>query len=369
MKNSKKFIGLVFGLCFGIVLFVGGVNYIIDPYGFNNKVVINKINSKKLSNTNFTTIFKSNILSKDKFDTILLGTSRIGVMNPEVVDKYLGAKSFNLEYPGSVTDIHKKLFLYAVNKNKIKNLIYGIDFMSFNKNRTHSDFKEFYENEEDIVSFNQINMNKMIFNLDIFIKSYTLVVKNLLGLQKTEVVYRKNGMRDYINHIEYLQNGTFNLDDEINKSIDSYFKVGGVYKNYHFSEKYLNDFKFIVNYCRENNINLFVYIPPMYSKHFDKLADAGLFDEFENFKKQIVEITDFIDFTGHNTISNNKNNYWDSSHLRVELSEVIFARIFNDKSINVPEDFGVLVTKENIDSHLQTLRKQIREYNRSEKEH
>lgn len=81
MKNSKKFIGLVFGLCFGIVLFVGGVNYIIDPYGFNNKVVINKINSKKLSNTNFTTIFKSNILSKDKFDTILLGTSRIGVMN------------------------------------------------------------------------------------------------------------------------------------------------------------------------------------------------------------------------------------------------------------------------------------------------
>ena len=38
------------------------------------------------------------------------------------------------------------------------------------------------------------------------------------------------------------------------------------------------------------------------------------------------------------------------------------AKIFNDKSVEVPKDFGVLVTKDNIDKHLENLRKQIKEY-------
>ena len=38
------------------------------------------------------------------------------------------------------------------------------------------------------------------------------------------------------------------------------------------------------------------------------------------------------------------------------------AKIFNDKSVEVSEDFGVLVTKDNIDEHLENLRKQIKEY-------
>jgi hypothetical protein len=32
------------------------------------------------------------------------------------------------------------------------------------------------------------------------------------------------------------------------------------------------------------------------------------------------------------------------------------ARIFNDKTLTVPEDFGVWVTQENIDSHLESLK-------------
>ncbi len=38
------------------------------------------------------------------------------------------------------------------------------------------------------------------------------------------------------------------------------------------------------------------------------------------------------------------------------------AKIFNGKIVNVPNDFGALVTKENIDEHLLNLRKQIKDY-------
>lgn len=183
----------------------------------------------------------------------------------------------------------------------------------------------------------------------------------MLGTSRIGVM-NPNGMRDYRNFIEDKEKGILKLDEEINNSIKSYFRINnGIYKNYKFSYEYLEYFKNTIEYCKKNNIKAFVYIPPMYSEHFDAINSAGYFDEFELFKKEIVKITDFIDFTGHNIISENKNNYWDSSHLRVEMTNQVMARVFNDKEINIPKDFGILVTKENIDVHLQNLRNQLRE--------
>ena len=70
--NNKKWIKILLVLCILGFAFVGFVNYIVDPYGFNNKVIINKINSKKYSNTLMTTRFKANILENGNFDTIML---------------------------------------------------------------------------------------------------------------------------------------------------------------------------------------------------------------------------------------------------------------------------------------------------------
>ena len=363
MKSKKWLIIFTIFSILGVG-FVGGVNYVLDPNGLNNKFLINKINTKKESNTAFTTRFKSNILVNGNFDTLLLGTSRIGVMNPEVVNKYLSCNSFNLEYPGSVTKIQKKFFLYANHFNKIKNLVYGIDFMAFNKNRTiENDFKEFYELENMIESNQLISNNDFYFTFEAFTKSLKVVFNSLRNKHKSEAEYSNiNGMRDYKNFIQDSKENKLQLDKEINNSIKSYFKPMGIYKNYKFSYEYLEDFKEVIQYCKNNNIKLFVYIPPMYSEHYDAIYAAGHFSQFELFKKELSKITEFIDFTGHNEISSNKNNYWDSSHLRVELTQTIMAKIFNDKTIEVPKDFGVLVTKQNIDQHLRNLREQIKSY-------
>ena len=61
-------------------------------------------------------------------------------------------------------------------------------------------------------------------------------------------------------------------------------------------------------------------------------------------------------------ISKNDYNYYEDSHYLAYVGELVAAKIFNDKSVEVPEDFGVLVTKDNIDEHLENLRKQIQAY-------
>jgi len=262
--SSKKFIGFVFGCFLLVVGFVGVVNYLVDPYGYNNLMNINNINRQKYTNTSMTTRFKANILTTGKFDAIMLGTSRIGVMNPEVVNKYLSVNTFNLESPGSNTIIQNKLFKYANHFNNIKYLIYGIDFMAFNKNRIiKNDFKEFYDLENKIDNYENISNYDLYFNIEIFSKSIILVAKNILNRQEIEPLYLPNGMRHYINFIEQNKKGTLKLDEEINNSIKSYFKPHtGVYKNYEFSYEYLEYFKDIVEFCNKNNIKLIVYIPP-----------------------------------------------------------------------------------------------------------
>ena len=39
--SSKKFLKVVFGLSFFVAILIGGINYIIDPMGYNNKFETN----------------------------------------------------------------------------------------------------------------------------------------------------------------------------------------------------------------------------------------------------------------------------------------------------------------------------------------
>lgn len=363
--NSKKWIKIVLVLSIFVVGFIGSFNYLIDPYGMNSFIKLDRINKYKKSNTGYTFRFKTNIIRNNKFDTLMLGTSRIGVMNPEIVDKYINGKTFNFEAPGSVTEQQHKLFLYALKYNNIKTLVYGIDFMSFNENRTiKNDFKEFYELNGKIENKEPILNYDLYFNIKTFKDSCQVLIFNLIDKKIIESHYLiKNGMRNYADHIYNLKRGKLKLDDNIKSSIKGYFTLNtGTYKNYKFSYKYLEYFKKTIEYCKTNNIKVYVYIPPMYSDHFDAIASANYFDEFELFKKEIVKITDYIDFTGHNTITENKNNYWDSSHLRKEVTEIVMAKVFNDKIVNVPKNFGIIITKDNVTEHLVKLRTQIKNY-------
>ena len=91
----------------------------------------------------------------------------------------------------------------------------------------------------------------------------------------------------------------------------------------------------------------------MYFEHFHAIREAELKSEFETFKRELVKVTDFIDFTGVNSITTNKNNYWDSSHLRTEHTEIVMAKLMHNIDAEGHQDFGVRITKENIEAHLK----------------
>lgn len=357
---AVKWIKIWITIIITIPLLIGVFNYCIDPLGFNKKLFINNINYVKEDNTHFTIKYKIPLLKKGGWDNLMLGTSRIGLMDTNVTDTYLGGKTFTMSLPGSAMPLQFDSFLYAVKFNNVKNIIYGIDFMTFNKNLKFND--DYVQFKDELQSFGKFHTYDIYFNMKTLKKSIDTILNNSSEHPKRYAFYSENGMRHFPNLEQKLKNGDFNIQHSINKHLQQYFRKNhGFYSNYEYSSEYMHMFKKIVNYCHENDINIYVYIPPMYFEHFYALRKAGLKSQFETFKRELVKITDFIDFTGVNSITTNKNNYWDSSHLRTEHTEIVMAKLIHNVDAEGDQDFGVRVTKMNIEEHLKKQHSQYRE--------
>ncbi len=347
-----------------LIPLTGIFNYIIDPYGFNKKILIHNINVVKEDNTPFTIKYKAPKVRAGGWDNLMLGTSRIGLMDSKIVDNYLGGKTFTLSQPGSAMPIQFDSFRYAVQFNQIKNLIYGIDFMTFNKNlKLNVDYIQY---KDELQSFGHFYTHDIYINFTTLKKSLRTLQNNLSEQPKLNPFYAENGMRNFPNFKQQLANETLDMTVNINKHIQKYFKKDGIYANYEYSPEYMAMFKKIVTYCHKNDINLYVYISPVYAEHFYAIKAAGLKPEFERFKRELIKVTDFIDFTGISSVTVNKDNFWDSSHLRKVHTDMIMARLFENDNALSPPDFGIKVTKENIEQHLQKQDSQYQQINLEE---
>ncbi len=76
------------------------------------------------------------------------------------------------------------------------------------------------------------------------------------------------------------------------------------------------------------------------------------------FERGLAKLTDFYDFSGLNSITRDAYNFYNPSHFRLPIGDLMIARMLGDKTVPVPSDFGVLVTSENVETHLQHLKEQ-----------
>ncbi len=140
------------------------------------------------------------------------------------------------------------------------------------------------------------------------------------------------------------------------------FLARGV-KNKHkstISKQQLDFFKSLVNICQNRGIKLIIFISPAHAIQWEANRLNGEWETFEEWQRELVKIAPVWDFSGYNSITteaikNQMQNYMDSSHYRKEVGDLILNRILDYKTETVPEDFGVLITPENIEQHLKKI--------------
>lgn len=136
-------------------------------------------------------------------------------------------------------------------------------------------------------------------------------------------------------------------------------------------------FRDIVRFCDDRGIRLIVVIYPYHAHLLEIVRAAGLWPQFEDWKRELVTIVetapggttslwDFSGYTGFSTenvpTEREKTKevkwYWEAGHFKKELGDLILARVFDSVSASdsLAPRFGTKLTAGNIDEHLADIR-------------
>ncbi len=364
-------------------------NWAVDPYGIQTHHLIS-IEKKPAAQTHVR-LSKPYLVTQIKPQTIILGSSRAAVgLNPEH-SSFIHLPVFNLGIDGAnMREIYYN-FLHAYHVGNLKQVILALDFMSFNINM------------EDKPGFSlhrlKTTENKITFETEIFshYTSYQVTkdsVKTLLS-KFDPTLSSMNGsgltLEDSLYTYRQTFGGHYNTTVISEKSHINVVWLPPKLPEYSFhnpqsSKSTMNYLGKILSLCHKNNIHVIAFFSPTHVRHRVLISKMGLWETYQSWKTQVIQENhaqalkhnkqtyDIWDFTSINpittesfpeqdNISHEMTWYWESSHYKQQLGNVILSQIFSQNpTIKYPEEFGYLVNIDNIDMKLSTENKEYDTY-------
>jgi hypothetical protein len=137
----------------------------------------------------------------------------------------------------------------------------------------------------------------------------------------------------------------------------------------------------ILRLAHRDNVKLSMLISPAHARQWETLRQAGLWNEFEAWKRMLVQVNDdearraghapfaLWDFSGYNTYTteavpaegdrtSEMRWYWESSHYRKELGERVLDRVLGYRAAEraIAPDFGVRLDARRLETQLAAIR-------------
>ena len=346
----KRFI-LATGL---FVLMLVLFNLLVDPNGVFGIVSIRGFNKHKTDILN-DRITKFYYVRRFSPDTLLLGSSRAALLDPDDLKKYTKDRVFNLGINASTIYQQYCYFKYVSDRYPLKNVVIGVDLLSFIASEEEN--REF-DTKRLTRSVYFKDYTDSLFNLKAVELSYQTVKKNVREknlLQDDRVGFK--GFSHPAEEDDRRYPARRVRRENVALKVFSNVYLSGVYNHPDRIRNNLGYLREIVRIAKQKNIQFIMYVSPVSAKLFDLMYATGVGRYSEEWKRGLVRIANFHDFSGRNPISENPQWWREPSHIITDGGKLIFARLYGDSSVAVPDDFGILVTEKNIESHLAVLRK------------
>lgn len=308
-------------------------NYITDPFGvFGDKFM----DWQGYNMTMNPRIAKIGYLDKNhkNYNSYVIGGSKCSSINPEILNEYYGGDaSFYsmLMYGGDFYDYEKTLH-YLVENYQVDNIII---------HKSMHEISHYHEVKDEIN--NQMHAKVLgEEELPFYFKFLTLNIG--YGLDKIEASFK----REYDPRIDtdfIAETGVYDKSVRDGEDlgteeefIDKYpeFKMELGKMDSSGGEENLKALRRMKDYCDERGVDFKFIVAPTYHKEMDRYEAEGV----ENFLSEASKITGFWDFSGYNSLSEDARNFYDAMHYRNSLGELMLAKMFDDETIDVPEDFG-----------------------------
>lgn len=345
--RRQQWIKLYIAIPIILIVSVFSFNFVIDPYSMTSYNLL-KIPNKFARDDRKEKVAK--LYTEERYENMLFGSSHVYNVNPLMLQKYLGGRSYNAGVGTAVIEDHLGFLLYLERINKLpKNILVGLDFYSFNQNVETNKYFLLSDN----LNFLQKKANSNLYfskflSIDA-LRASSKTLSNFLKNAKDKPRFDRNGASGNASeNFTYYPDNIQELQFEETLVEEGYNTVKTI--NYDLiSQNRLQYVKEIVALSLKHDINCTFYITPLNGQLLSKIEnDPKLFATFKRFKEELSQISEYYDFLTHNPINDNRFYFGDTMHTQSYTGNLVLARINKDADLTLPENFGVFVPKREV---------------------
>jgi hypothetical protein len=345
MDRERKW----FGVALAIMLLAVGINglfsYVVDPYGLFRKDFKYQFVEP---NRNF---IKARYLTEhpDRYDCLVFGSSRVNSIDVRKIRDY---RCYNMTCNHGLPGDHLDNLKYMIKKGvKVRMVLVGLDEFDFREDPAIRLAQPLRHPYPPVVGQ---------YVLPFYLRYLFSFHDRDLGITaiKGYLAALRGGAGAPISHdiFDTGQMSSPQVDRDIDANPEAHRNKLTFRKHEGTSGDYMKgvieDLRGLVETAQSHHIRLILFVNPLYKTAY---LDSGL-EEFDHFKRELSNLSDFYDFSGINSVTSEALNYYEATHYRPFVGDMILSRVLRTNIVPVPPDFGVLVTSRNAEQHLRALR-------------
>jgi len=346
MSGKKWFIlflATILLLCGLFILF----NILVDPFGVFGDPIFDWFSYNFTSNPR---VAKFTYLARhhQEFDSFILGASGSSAYSVERLNAYLDANFFNMFFTGADM-LHLELTAeYLLENYTVENLVIGVSITN----------GIYFDQAIEAPLRRGLHVNAAGGSRAAFYWQY-LWLNPQYAIDKIQAFRNRTDLPGDYNWYD-ADTGAFDKRARVAQRIGSLEEYHVTYPGFesfpHLDhamtqiDNTIDSIRAIRDMSEAAGVNLIVIFNPLYYAQFAHFSEADI----REYMTKLADVVPFWDFS-MNALSFDPRFFYDPTHFREALGDMVLARIFGDDSVYMPEAFGTFVTAENVSEHVTSL--------------
>jgi len=323
---------------------VAGINYLVDPFSIYGTGLFKPYRDNSY-------IKKAELFEKlaPSRKALILGSSRMATVDPEVVTELTGKPCFNWAVPSAGVEIISACTRMAVEKYKapVDLVIVGVDPEAFLPSlaiHAQARLAPMYTpyigdigGELEIKEFTRDSLR--LITVEQFKASVGVLGREIHGESVTQLIeYRPDGFALYGPREEAIATGKLDLNALIDERLRTYpdrnLCLTGKST---LSESRMDEWVDYLQYCTEHGIRVYVYLPPAHPRYIEMLGRFGalpLLHQLSEFLARTAKENGavFHDYTDVESFGGDPRQFYDEIHTRYTNNNLLLERLLTSTS-------------------------------------
>ena len=306
---------LMFAAAVLFAAIVATVNCLVNPYGAFHSELLNPI-FRKIQQERLATPY---LIRTARPHTVLVGSSRVLLGMP--IPQAMRDGVINAALSASTMKQLCALLRLALKQPDLQQIIWGVDFFTFDKNWNRNDplFNRRTENR-----FSQ-KLEDAVISASAFDDSIDCVKRALRGRAKLPPIATASipwppalicGDFEARRNAGLAHTGPLSIRHQLTDDVPNYAR-------FEFSQEFFDLFRDTVNLARSHDLRVILFVPPMNQYELEMIRLSGHWDDFQNWKRMLATIGPYVDFSGYNEIAQSDGMFMHLMHFKSAVGETM----------------------------------------------